>query len=350
MKILVIGGAGFIGVNAARHFLGKGYEVSIIDNLSRKGSAYNLEKLKEEYEFRFFEEDIRNYEGIKGAIQAIGALDGVLLLAGQVAVTTSVTNPREDFEINALGTFNVLEAIRALGIKPLVLYSSTNKVYGKMEDATTVLRNGRYEYENMPKGVNERQQLEFHSPYGCSKGAGDQYVHDYCRIYGIPTVVFRQSCIYGENQFGIEDQGWVAWFTIATMLNRQITVFGDGNQIRDVLYIGDLVRAYELAFQNVEKSAGQIYNIGGGVDFTLSLNELLNHLRSYFGKEITPLEGDWRPGDQRVYVSDISKIKAELGWSPEVGVEEGVERLSRWVEANKEIILNYVFHIPVTNS
>ncbi|MEL7341273.1 MAG: SDR family NAD(P)-dependent oxidoreductase, partial [Bacteroidota bacterium] len=223
MKILVIGGAGFIGVNAARYFLAKGYEVSIIDNLTRKGSAYNLEKLKAEYDFTFFEEDIRNFEGIKKAIASLGQLDGVLLLAGQVAVTTSVTNPREDFEINALGTFNVLEAIRELNIKPLVLYSSTNKVYGKMEDVTTVLRNGRYEYENMPDGVNERQQLEFHSPYGCSKGAGDQYVHDYHRIYGIPTVVFRQSCIYGENQFGIEDQGWVAWFTIATMLNRQIT-------------------------------------------------------------------------------------------------------------------------------
>ncbi|MEL6593552.1 MAG: SDR family NAD(P)-dependent oxidoreductase, partial [Bacteroidota bacterium] len=225
MKILVIGGAGFIGVNAARYFLAKGYEVSIIDNLTRKGSAYNLEKLKEEYDFAFFEEDIRNFEGIKKAIASLGELDGVLLLAGQVAVTTSVTNPREDFEINALGTFNVLEAIRELNIKPLVLYSSTNKVYGKMADVKTVLRNGRYEYENMPDGVNEHQQLEFHSPYGCSKGAGDQYVHDYYRIYGIPTVVFRQSCIYGENQFGIEDQGWVAWFTIATMLNRQITVY-----------------------------------------------------------------------------------------------------------------------------
>ena len=349
MKILVLGGAGFIGINASRHFLSQGYEVAIIDNLSRKGSAYNLKKLREEYDFQFEEEDIRNYEGLKTAIDALGDLDGILLLAGQVAVTTSVTDPREDFEINALGTFNVLEAVRELGIKPLIIYSSTNKVYGKMEDVNTVLRNGRYEYENLPEGVNEEQQLEFHSPYGCSKGAGDQYVRDYSRIYDIPTVVFRQSCIYGENQFGIEDQGWVAWFTIATMLNRQITVYGDGNQIRDVLYIGDLINAYEMAFKNREKVAGQIYNVGGGVDFTLSLNELLDHLRDYFGKDINPLEGDWRPGDQRVYVSDIRKIQKELGWSPRVGVEEGVARLSRWVEENKEVILNYVFHIPVTN-
>jgi CDP-paratose 2-epimerase len=349
MKILVLGGAGFIGINASRHFLSQGHEVAIIDNLSRKGSAYNLKKLREEYDFQFEEEDIRNYEGLKTAIDALGELDGILLLAGQVAVTTSVTDPREDFEINALGTFNVLEAVRELGIKPLIIYSSTNKVYGKMEDVNTVLRNGRYEYENLPEGVNEEQQLEFHSPYGCSKGAGDQYVRDYSRIYGIPTTVFRQSCIYGENQFGIEDQGWVAWFTIATMLNRQITVYGDGNQIRDVLYIGDLVNAYEMAFNNPEKVAGQIYNVGGGVDYTLSLNELLVYLRDYFGKEINPLEGDWRPGDQRVYVSDIRKIQKELGWSPKVGVEEGVARLSRWVEDNKEVILNYVFHIPVTN-
>ena len=194
-------------------------------------------------------------------------------------------------------------------------------------------------------GIPESQPLDFHSPYGCSKGAGDQYVRDYCRIYGLPTVVFRQSCIYGENQFGIEDQGWVAWFTIATMLNKQITVFGDGNQIRDVLYVEDLIKAYEQAILNVDVVKGKIYNVGGGPDFTLSLNELMDHLEQFLGKRIEHKVGDWRPGDQKVYVSNINKIKKELGWAPKIDVQEGIHRLNIWVRDNLDILQKYVDHL-----
>lgn len=349
MKILVLGGAGFIGMNTTQYFLEKGHEVIVMDNLSRKGSEYNIQKLHEKYKFQFINEDIRNYEGLKQHFANIGNLDVLILLAGQVAVTTSVTNPREDFDINALGTFNVLEALRENDLKPFIIYASTNKVYGKMEEVEVELKGQRYEYREKPFGISEEQQLDFHSPYGCSKGAGDQYVRDYSRIYGIPSVVFRQSCIYGEHQFGIEDQGWVAWFTIATMLDKQVTVYGDGNQIRDVLYIGDLVRAYEAAILNREISSGKIYNVGGGPGFTLSLNELLDELRTFFKKEISPLKDTWRPGDQRVYVSDIRKIKAELGWEPAVGVTEGIEQMSKWIVNNRAILEYYTMGIPVTS-
>ena len=339
--MLILGGAGFIGINATRFFLDKGYEVTVMDNLSRNGSEYNIEKLKETHDFTFIKEDIRNFEGLSKHFSSFIELDVLLLLAGQVAVTTSVTNPREDFEINALGTFNVLEALRINHLKPLVIYTSTNKVYGKMDDVDVVLNGKRYEYNNKPYGISEEQQLDFHSPYGCSKGAGDQYVRDYSRIYDIPSVVFRQSCIYGENQFGIEDQGWVAWFTIANMLNKQITVYGDGNQIRDVLYIGDLLQAYEAAIINKAKSAGKIYNVGGGPSFTLSLNELLEELESFFKRPIHPNRDDWRPGDQKVYVSDIRKIEKELGWKPQTNVKEGIQRMSQWILENRAILEYY---------
>ncbi len=343
MKIAIIGGAGFIGINSAYYFIKQGHEVTIIDNLSRVGSEYNLKQIQAAHNTPFINADIRNYEQIKTALASLGQIDGLLLLAGQVAVTTSVTDPRLDFEINALGTFNVLESLRINDQKPLLIYSSTNKVYGKMEEVGITMRNGRYEYEQLPNGVSEEMNLDFYSPYGCSKGAGDQYVRDYSRIYGMPTVVVRQSCIYGNNQFGIEDQGWVAWFTIATLLGKQITVYGDGNQIRDVLFVEDLVRLYDLAIQKKEISAGKIYNVGGGPSHTLSLNELIATLSKRFNKEIVPLKGDWRPGDQKVFISDISKVSNDLGWSPKVDINEGINRMAEWIEANSDILNHYVF-------
>lgn len=341
MKIIILGGAGFIGINSVRHFQRRDYEVVVVDNLSRVGSDYNIQRAQQESRFEFIKEDIRNFDGIKKVFTDHKDVAAVLLLAGQVAVTTSVTNPAEDFSINALGTFNVLEAIRQTAITPLVIYSSTNKVYGKMDDLPVELEGTQYRYGNAPFGISEEKQLDFYSPYGCSKGAGDQYVRDYCRIYGIPTVVFRQSCIYGENQFGIEDQGWVAWFTIAAMLGKKITVFGDGNQVRDVLHIDDLTSLYEKAILQKDICKGQIYNAGGGVKNTLSLNELLVLLENFTGKKLNPVFDTWRPGDQKVYVSDIRKVSTALQWQPEVTLPAGVERLMKWVEENIDILRQY---------
>jgi CDP-paratose 2-epimerase len=259
-------------------------------------------------------------------------------LAGQVAVTTSVVNPRQDFEANALGTFNVLEAARQSGDDPIILYASTNKVYGGMEDIEIVEQPTRYWYADYPLGIPETQPLDFHSPYGCSKGAGDQYMRDYARIYGLRTVVLRQSCIYGYRQFGIEDQGWVAWFIIAAIKGRQFSIFGDGKQVRDVLFIDDLLNVYEAAVKNIDKSAGQVYNVGGGPSNTMSIwVEFEPLLEEFLGKPISITMADWRPGDQRVFVSDIRKAERELGWQPEVSVRNGVYKLFNWIRENQHL-------------
>ena len=261
----------------------------------------------------------------------------VLHLAGQVAVTTSVTNPREDFENNAFGTFNVLEAVRTKSPESFFITASTNKVYGKMDDLGVVERNGRYEYSDLPNGVGEDRPLDFHSPYGCSKGAADQYTIDYARIYGIDTVTFRQSCIYGTRQFGIEDQGWVAWFTIAAVLGKKITIYGDGKQTRDVLHVRDLARAYEAAFDHREAVRGQAFNIGGGPTNIMSLLELIRHLEEDLGIRIPLQWSDWRPGDQPVFVCNVEKAKRLLNWQPAIPVHDGVGELIRWVRDNKSL-------------
>jgi CDP-paratose 2-epimerase len=268
---LITGGAGFIGSNYAARCLSRGEEVVIFDNLSRRGADRNIEWLSDQFNrksFNLVKEDIRDAEAIKFA--ARGA-DRIVHLAAQVAVTTSVTDPTTDFEINAGGTFNALEAARASGRKPAFLYASTNKVYGGMEDVEVVEKNMRFDYKDLPEGASESQPLDFHSPYGCSKGAGDQYTRDYHRIYGLPTVVLRQSCIYGTRQFGVEDQGWLAWFIIAAVTGRPITIYGNGKQVRDVLFIEDLLDAYDAAFANIKTSAGQIFNIGGGRQNSISV-------------------------------------------------------------------------------
>src|SRR4051812_17766695 len=241
MKWIVTGGAGFIGCHAAARFHQAGHRVVVVDNLSRRGADTNLGWLREQGVNEFVKADVRDAAAMNALLSRHADADAVLHLAAQVAVTTSVADPRADFEINALGTFNVLEAVRtAAGGRPAVLYSSTNKVYGNLEHVRVIERDGRYAYEDRPDGVDEREPLDFHSPYGCSKGAGDQYVRDYARIYGLRTVSFRQSCIYGTRQFGIEDQGWIAWFCVATVLGRPFSIFGDGKQVRDALWIGDL--------------------------------------------------------------------------------------------------------------
>jgi CDP-paratose 2-epimerase len=262
----------------------------------------------------------------------------IVHLAGQVAVTTSVTDPRDDFESNALGTFNVLEAARLSGRDPIFIYSSTNKVYGGMEDVELVEEETRWRYRDLIHGCPETQPLDFHSPYGCSKGAGDQYVRDYARIYGLRSVVFRQSCIYGPRQFGVEDQGWVAWFMIAAVTGRPMTVYGDGKQVRDILYVDDLLDGYDAAVEKIDTASGEVYNLGGGPNNVMSVwAEFGPMLENLMGEPIEVARGDWRPGDQRVFYADIRKVEGELGWKPQVGVKEGIERLFNWVKENKEL-------------
>lgn len=335
-KLLITGGAGFIGSNLASHFLKKDYQVTVFDNFERKGTEENLLWLKDKYpQIKIIKADIRDKSALD---KAVADQDFVFHLAAQVAVTTSVADPRTDFDINALGTFNLLEAVRFHGKNPLVIFSSTNKVYGEMENTKVIEKKTRYMYKDMPFGVPENTNLDFHSPYGCSKGAADQYMHDYFRIYKIPTVVFRQSCIYGPHQFGIEDQGWLAWFIIAITLGKDITIYGDGKQIRDVLYIDDLVKLFEIAVENKEKVSGKIYNVGGGMKNTLSVwSDFGPILKKLFRKEIPVRFADWRPGDQKVFVSDIRLVEKELGWKPRVNINEGIKRLFDWVQDNKNM-------------
>ncbi len=338
-KILITGGAGFIGCNVAKYFMeNPEYEIIIFDNLSRNGTDSNIEWLKMHGEMTFWQEDIRDFIAVESLFRE-NEIDVVLHLAAQVAVTTSVIDPREDFEINALGTFNLLEAIRQNDQEPLFIYTSTNKVFGGLEDIGVEERNGAYTFKEFENGISESRSLDFHSPYGCSKGAADQYVHDYYRIYNIPTVVFRQSCIYGYRQFGIEDQGWVAWFMIASLLGKKITVYGDGKQVRDILFIDDLVALFDAAINNPEKSAGQIYNIGGGPDNRLSLLELLDWLENTKEIKNEYSFADWRAGDQPVYFSNIDKAKKDLSWQPNISKNIGLEKLYHWINDNLDEII-----------
>jgi CDP-paratose 2-epimerase len=336
-SILITGGAGFIGTNAALHFASRGWTVSIVDNLSRRGTEKNLAWLLEQRpEIGFHQVDIRDFEAL-AAVFAERKPDMVLHLAAQVAVTTSYTNPREDFEINALGSFNVMEAVRLRAPEAFVLYASTNKVYGGMETVPVVLGEHGYRFEQLPLGVPEHQPLDFHSPYGCSKGVADQYTIDYARIYDLHTCSFRQSCIYGIRQFGIEDQGWVAWFSIAALLDKPITLYGDGWQTRDVLNVKDLARAYEAAWDHRSVVSGQAFNIGGGPENTLCLRDLLGFLQEELEITITPRTGATRPGDQPVFVCDIRKADELMGWQPQIGVNDGVRDLIRWVRENRDL-------------
>jgi CDP-paratose 2-epimerase len=336
-KILITGGAGFIGCNAAVKFISKGYEVTIFDNLSRAGAQKNLDWLRDSCgptSFEFLKNDIRNFNAV---VQAVRGKDVVLHLAGQVAVTSSVNDPRTDYEINVLGTFNVLEAVRLNGDKSIVLFSSTNKVYGGMEKVNSFEKEGRYVYEDFT-GISEDFPLDFHSPYGCSKGSADQYVRDYARIFNLRTIVFRQSCIYGPRQMGVEDQGWLAWFCIAILKSMPITIYGDGKQVRDVLYVDDLINAYELAIEHIDVTSGKIYNIGGGPNNTLSIwSELGKELEHLCGQNINVSYNERRPGDQNVYISDISKAKLDFGWEPQVSVKVGVELLWSWAKSNRHL-------------
>lgn len=339
-QVVITGGAGFIGSNLANHFLAIGHRVVIFDSLQRNGCIENVDWLQKNNNSRNLQILIGDVRlPTHGFQDAVENADAVFHMAGQVAVTTSVSDPVLDFEINALGTFKVLELVRgSQGKKPLVVFASTNKVYGGMEDIQIEEDSERYTYKDLPGGIPESRTLDFHSPYGCSKGAADQYVRDYARIYGLQTIVFRQSCIYGYRQFGLEDQGWVAWFIIAAILGRPITIYGNGKQVRDILFIDDLIRAYDMAWEQIEKINGRIYNIGGGPANTISLHDLIAMLRSEINPHLSPSFSDWRPGDQPVYVSDIHKAYIDFGWKPEFDWKEGIHRLIKWVQDNRTML------------
>jgi CDP-paratose 2-epimerase len=337
-NFFITGGAGFIGSNYVKRLLERGEKVTIYDNLCRAGAVCNLAWLQKKFGkgvFKFTKGDVRDAPLVGTSSRDA---DVIIHLAAQVAVTTSIINPREDFEINAQGTFNLLEAARLNERKPVFLYASTNKVYGGMNDVPVMEDSTRWRYADLPLGCPEEQPLDFHSPYGCSKGTGDQYSRDYARIYEMPTVVLRQSCIYGPRQFGVEDQGWLAWMIIAAITGRKLTIFGDGKQIRDILHVDDLMDAYDAAITKIDTVRGEVFNLGGGPENTLSIwSEFGPLLEKRLGKPVPVSRRDWRPGDQKVFVADIRKAKRELGWEPKVGVEEGVERLLNWVVENRSL-------------
>jgi CDP-paratose 2-epimerase len=332
---LITGGAGFVATNVADRLLRSGRRVRLFDNLSRAGVEQNLRWIQQRYPDRveFVRGDVRDEAVIQRALRGV---DQVFHFAAQVAVTTSLTEPIADFEVNARGTLNLLEGIRSLERPPTLLFTSTNKVYGDLEDLSLRAGSSRYEPTDTSiaaRGVSEQRPLDFHSPYGCSKGAAEQYVLDYARTFGIPSTVFRMSCIYGPHQFGTEDQGWVAHFLIQALNGRPLTLYGDGLQVRDVLFVEDLVDAMLLAHERIEQTAGRAFNIGGGPANTVSLLELMQLIAEITGErpafEIEP----WRPADQRYYVSSTARFERTTGWRPRIGVRAGVERLLSWLTA-----------------
>lgn len=335
---LITGGAGFIGCNLAQRLLSSGRKVRILDNLSRPGVEQNLQWLRDQHGERL-QVAIADIRDEKAVTQAVAGTTQVFHFAAQVAVTTSLDLPREDFLVNAQGTLNVLEAARARPVPPFVLMTSTNKVYGDLADLELQAVGQHYQPTDLSvraRGVSEARPLDFHSPYGCSKGCADQYVLDYARSYGLASMVFRMSCIYGPRQFGTEDQGWVAHFILRALRNEPITLYGDGKQVRDILFIDDLVDAFLLAQQNAGKLAGRAFNIGGGPANTISLLDLLDRIEALQGRRPATTFDAWRTGDQRYYVSDTRGFEQATGWRPKVRAPEGIARLYEWLQAHRK--------------
>ncbi|HEU4698789.1 MAG TPA: NAD-dependent epimerase/dehydratase family protein [Gemmatimonadales bacterium] len=330
---LITGGAGFIGTNLAHRLLSRGERVLLFDSLARPGVEQNLRWLRDTHGDRLEVEiaDMRNAEAVRRVVERASR---IFHFAAQVAVTTSLVEPLDDFEVNARGTLNLLEAVRAQAAPRPLVFTSTNKVYGGLDDVPLRRLNGRYEPTDAglrARGIPEARPLDFHSPYGCSKGCADQYVVDYARTFGLPAIVFRMSCIYGPHQFGTEDQGWVAHFLIRALEGKPITLYGDGRQVRDVLYVDDLVDAFLLAMERMPTESGRAFNMGGGPANTVSLRELLDLIAELVGQAPAVQYDAWRPGDQRYYVSDTTTFGRLTGWRAKTGVREGVERLHRWL-------------------
>lgn len=337
MKLLITGGCGFLGSNLAADAIARGDEVVVFDNLYRNGSRDNLLWLQGLGHFQFQHGDIRNQNDVNRIVSKFRP-DSIFHLAGQVAMTTSISDPRMDFEVNVMGTHNLLEAVRLNSKDSIVVYSSTNKVYGDLEQFTYKETESRYQCVERPNGFDESTQLEFHSPYGCSKGAADQYMLDYARIFGLKTVVFRHSSMYGGRQFATYDQGWVGWFcqkaieTSQGKLKEAFTISGNGKQVRDVLHAEDMKRLYMAAVNNIDKAKGQAFNIGGAIDNSLSLLELFALLDELLNTNMTYTKLPVRESDQRVFVADIQKAKNLLSWTPQVSAQEGVTKMVDWLK------------------
>ncbi len=341
MKVLVTGGAGLVGSHCAEYFALKGDKVVVLDNLMRS-KIFGFDRNSVEFNWNYLKKykniirikgDIRNEKDVYKALG--GGVDAVIHAAGQPGVPSSVRVPKDDFSINAFGTLNVLECARQVCPEAAIVYCSTNKVYGENVDKIPLKKlSTRYIYDGT-SGVSEAMltDLTGHTPYGVSKLTGDLYVQEYARIYKMKTAVFRMSCIYGIRQFGFEDQGWVAWFIIASLLNKPVTIYGDGKQVRDLLYVTDLVEAFDKFIKS--KSKHELFNIGGGKDNTISLLEFLEAIKQQTGKKLRVKFSSWRPSDQKVYVSDISKVSERLNWQPKVSVKEGINRLFKWVSGNE---------------
>ena len=340
LRILIIGGCGFVGSNISNHFLQNGDDLIVYDNLSRKGVEKNLKWLRQisKNKIKFIDGDIRNFELLKNSIDNV---DVIFHTAAQVAVTTAINNPAEDFQINALGTFNILEATRQSKNDPVVIYTSTNKVYGNNVNSIPLIeKKTRYEFgdKKFKNGIPETFPVDAdeHTPYGCSKYAADLYVRDYSAVYDMKTVAFRMSCIYGFRQFGTEDQGWLAHFIISSIMGRPIKIYGDGKQVRDILFIDDLVHAFETVVSKINKTKGKAYNIGGGTNNSISLLELISILEKLNSKIDFSFD-DWRPFDQKVYISDIRKAERDFNWYPKTTKESGIRKLFTWVNSNKSL-------------
>lgn len=321
MKILITGGVGFIGTNAALYFVKKNHQITLVDNFSRKGVEINANFIKKNYpRIKIIKTNVSQIYKYKSELLKANV---IIHLAGQTAVTTSIKNPYHDFKNNLLESFLLLDYLRKNNPKAIIIYSSTNKVYGDLS-----------QYKNNFQPIDEKEKLDFISPYGCSKGAADLYFLDYSRIYGLKTIVFRQSCIYGPNQLGVEDQGWVAHFAKQFLFKKPITIFGDGKQVRDLLYVEDLLEAYELAIKNIEKSKGQVFNVGGGRKNSYSLLEVIKILEKEFGYQIPIFFEKQRVGDQKYFVSKNEKIKKYLSWQPKTDFKKGLKNLINWQKKN----------------
>ncbi len=339
MTYLITGGCGFLGSNIAAYYINRGEKVIVFDNLYRFGSEKNLEWLHSlNGYFKYIKGDIRNIYEIEPVIKE-NKPDIIFHFAGQVAMTTSIENPYLDFEINVKGTINVLESVRKYIPETIICFSSTNKVYGDLKYIEFEEQDLRYIAKKYTNGFDETMPLDFHSPYGCSKGAADQYMLDYSRIYGLNTIVFRHSSIFGDRQFSTKDQGWVGWFCQKAyeiknrILKEPFTISGTGKQVRDILFNSDLIECYNLAIQNIERTRGQVYNIGGGMENSFSILELFKVLENDLNIKMIFKKLPWRESDQKVFVADISKAKRDFNWFPKIDKYEGIKRMYKWVEA-----------------